>query len=649
MDDNVIFVVKMDETAQLSATRPPNLEVNDPQTVNLAFLQKILATEPTNIEIIAVCLKIIANPSVDVVPELFAALHGVYGSLWAILAKLDLNLDTAENVHMPISVEEEYLLPRVMGFNYLLLTIVVCLKDSAPMEFPPALVRGLLALTRSKVLMTRLLSAGLLVVQPQPQHMAIHRTVVPLVLDLIKRNLSDEILFPLLPLEITPIFMLKALVEQNETVVDTIIDNRYFEKVHNSMLLYFHGREARLPPTALTNIACSLSIISLVCRRRRSCCEYVASPPLADLIQTTLDRHLNMAAAWSHYDGSHSLQDRIGIFSLSQTLTSTCCDMLISLSRSSIILRTFVRDLNLAAVLYSLLSIDTSLLPEQLRLSEHNLKVSVLGVVANTIVEFSVEPGSENMCMAIICYAVHCLTDTSQPTGMKEKCLWVLKNSLFSDNTTFKDQVLEKIPCKLLFQLSEDNDMAIKKQVFDIMRNIIAISNDNADLLISSFNACPLQAKYHTFFNYLGVNIRTFEFLSQPSSSTDTQLREASQKVLETMLYLLVHLSACRTEIQELLLSDEIVDTLHDILSRQPQGSTFEWDLKTAVALVITNLINPTEKAQNNDSNDLKLRKRILMAKSFDSLLNDLSQTTDNIDFQERARLAVFRLSIGPS
>lgn len=624
----------------------------------LVRLQKMISSKPKNTEITSLCINIISSPNRDYVPELFQLLHEVFNQLWVHLGKLEMDLDVLEDIQLPLKLEDVYLVPRVMCFNYLLLAIIVCSKDCPPLQFPTTLVKGLLALTKSKIVMTRLLSVGLLITNPQLEYNSLQKVTLPLVLDFIDRHgdLSSEILYPLIPIDISPIFMLKSLVDQNDSIIDTIIDNRYFQKINAAMISNFHGKDSKLPPMNLVNLSCSLSIISLACKRRKSCSEYITSPQLSELIQLTLERHIKMANTWtSRYIGGYEVEERASIYALSQRLTLASCDLLISLSRSGKILRTFIKDLDLAPVLYSILNIDTNSIPDQLKEAEIQLKIITMSVIANTIVEFSLETKTVGSSTDIINFTLDCLTHpvtNTQTLDMKEKCLWVLKNSLFSDNNTFKDHVLNELPYELLFQLSENDELAIKKQVFDIMRNIIAISNDNTDLLIFNFNSSGLQTKYGNFFTFIGTNLQTFEFLSQ-SSNRNYQLRESSQRVLQTVLYLLVHLSGCHREVKSRLLTEtKILDTLHDILNRSLLGSSMEWDFKTAVALIITNLINPNDKSIDGmddlqSDGDLKLRKRMLISKNFDSLLNNLCQSTNDIDFQEKARLAVFRLTIG--
>lgn len=641
----------MGKTQVRRLQEPPSILPSDIMLSRLHGMLKIL---PKNTEIIAVCLAIIDNPSKEYVPELFQLFHNAFAPLWVSLANMEMDLDILDNVQMPIKIENAYLIPKVMSFNYILLSIIACSKDCTSLKFPNALVKGLLALTKSKILITRLLSVGLLIIHPQTEFSSIQKIALPLVLDLINRDISNEILYPLIPIDISPIFMLKSLVDQNDSIIDTIIDNRYFEKINDAMISTFHGNDSKLSPGNLINLSCSLSIISLACKRRKSCNEYITSPQLSELIQLSLGRHIKMASTWNiQYQGNHSLDERFRIYGLSQRITKACCELLISLTRSGKILRTFVKDLNLSSILHTILQIDSTAIPnDQLKASEIQLKIIVLSVLANTIVEFSLEPKSVDDSLDIIHYSINCLSTNTQNLDMKEKCLWILKNSLFSDNNTFKDHVLNELPYALLFQLSDDDELSIKKQVFDIMRNIIAISNDNTDLLISNFNSSGLQTKYGNFFAFVGTNLQTFEFLSQ-SSNRNYQLRESSQRVLQTLLYLLVHLSGCHREVKSRLLTEnKILDTLHDILNRSLLCSSMEWDFKTAVALIITNLINPNDKGldsmddQQSDG-DLKLRKRMLISKNFDSLLNNLCQSTNDIDFQEKARLAVFRLTIG--
>lgn len=612
----------------------------------LLKLHILTTRRPKRTEIINISLEIIQNPHEGYVPELFKLLLTSFYPLWKEMSYIDLyDLADESNEHLgfelPLELENTFLTPKVMCFNYLLLSLIHCLKlDYAELKFPPRLIKGLTLLTKSRFIMTRLLCVGILI-QQCGHYPKLVNIILLTNLDLIKRNdsLPNEILYPLIPIEVHPISILEKL--SNDEVISKIIDFKYFEIIYSKMISIFANNH--LTKNQIIEISCSLKILSDACKFNPTCGEVIVSPLVKDLIELTLKRHLKMLNSWSIT--SKSQDDKAKIFQLSQILTISTCELIISLSRSGKILKTFIKDLSFIEFFNDILCFDLNLLPNDIQKEEIQLRVGILGSMANTIVEFSTniptgeESFKETPIFNIIQYCIRSIDSPLVSTEIKIKSLWILKNCLFSDNLNFKNIILKMIPVDKLFDMIDNNDnLLIKKQIWDIFRNILSISiNENIQLMIENFNSNQsLKVKFGDFFKFLSFNLKNFNHLSKATSSP---LTNSYKEILNTLLYMIVHLSGCNNnDIKlHLITQNGLLDSLKDILN----SSATSWDFKISICLIIINLIN------SGNNGDVKSIKKILNDESFIDLLTNLSHITNNLDFQEKARLAIFRLSIG--
>ncbi|ODV83405.1 hypothetical protein CANARDRAFT_30029 [[Candida] arabinofermentans NRRL YB-2248] len=477
--------------------------------------------------------------------------------------------------------------------------------------------------------------------------------------------------------KMAPIYLLSQIAEDNAHVSEYLVEISFFEKIAGIITSSYSHEQKFLDEKSLYKISDSLLILSCIGGLKENYRELVIKYDVAPIITDSLGRHIEIHKELS--STTPNANEEL-ILKLSNRITLSSCYLLRSLSRSASLLRTYLVELNLVDLLIEILKIPETSIKDcspELQHDEVLLKSVALGIISNLVMEFSAvaqDLASDDLSKILREFIYY-----SQYDILRLNALLVIRNSLFGDFYSFRENFEKAVTIEKIFDLCYDPNNLIKEQCFNIFRNLSVSSSNYANHLVSYFPNSPAAKKYGdaTFLDFL---------LKHVSQSTSTEVTLAIN-------YIIVHLAASNVENRSLIMcNDALLRQLLKLLEPTPaiesrattaleindenEEEEDQWKIKLSVVWIIINL-TWKEETSNSDSEaedgsedhsldyeameidevdnssassqytkylSSKYRAHKLIDIGFYDAIKLLNSICTISDFKERARTAIFHL-----
>ncbi|CCE62302.1 hypothetical protein TPHA_0C01460 [Tetrapisispora phaffii CBS 4417] len=264
-----------------------------------------------------------------------------------------------------------------------------------------------------------------------------------------------------------------------------------------------------------------------------------------------------------------------------------CLELLKSISRSTITVRTNLKRNELAILLLKLvqnshiLIKSCSFVGRNMLIDELNIMIATLGIIANLVVEF---------CSLQTCIMKNGILDIvnkilTNPTftennawlevngsqlpinlreNIKENSLWILKNLIYNAKNQAKLRLLNIISTETILNYVNDPSMAVQQQCFELIKNLTCNSRKIINILLNHFKEDEIQTENGSV-NSEG-SIYFFEFLSYKLRQLNVKDQHQS-KIFESILYIIVNISAVHENKKELIINeDDLLQIICEIL-----------------------------------------------------------------------------------
>ncbi|ODQ61868.1 hypothetical protein WICANDRAFT_102727 [Wickerhamomyces anomalus NRRL Y-366-8] len=243
----------------------------------------------------------------------------------------------------------------------------------------------------------------------------------------------------------------------------------------------------------------------------------------------------------------------------SNHLTVSTCYLLRSLSRSVSILRTYLHESNIVENLLNILKVSEDSL---LKLKNKNfviiraeilLKTVILSIISNLILDFS--PLRNELLNKNLVDIVADLLLTTTHNSIRANCLWVFRHTIYNETVMNRDKTIERVGIDNLIQFCNDDDLMIQEQAFNVFRNLLCQSKIHVNKFLNHFLDENKAENY--FFRFL------YDKLSNISVKDSKNVG-----VLESMLFILVHIAASTEVKRELIAKHEfLLEKVKDVLT----------------------------------------------------------------------------------
>ncbi|KAH3666918.1 hypothetical protein OGAPHI_003368 [Ogataea philodendri] len=457
-----------------------------------------------------------------------------------------------------------------------------------------------------------------------------------------------------IPRSMSPLYLLSQIAEEDPSNSDYLVDTNFFATIANIITSNYSPETSFMDEDTLYKISDSLLIMSCIGGLREDYRELIIKFDIAPVILDSISRHANI---YAEMESTTPTPNEIGILRLSNRITLSGCYLLRSLSRSASLLRTYLVDLKLVRKLVDLLHIPDDIIencPEELKMDEIRLKSVVLGIVSNSIVEFSAvkqELASDELSGLLRDFIYDSKYDT-----LRMNSLWVIKNSLFGGNRESKENFQTTVSLDKIFELCGDPNERIQEHSFDILRNLAVGHFNYANQIVSYFpeSSVAKSQGYASFLDFLLAHLN----------------QTRNPDVIVSIVYVVVHLAASNESNRSLIMCNRgLLEKLVSFLEYSENNADDEddWKIRLSVVWAVLNLswreettgsdldtdeTDPVEEMEV-DAYETTNYKRYLSPKNralrlielgFYEAIRTLNNHCTISDFKERARMAIFNL-----
>lgn len=465
--------------------------------------------------------------------------------------------------------------------------------------------------------------------------------LIPPLVDLIDNSLEAT---SVLPHSVTPLHLLSKLCQQDDSFIDHIAGNAIIEKMCDIITSSYPSKD--LSKNILYRVSDSLVILGGISSHTERFRDQIVKFDLSGILIDILNRYVNIINEFSS-NCPENEQCKYSIYRLSNSLTTSACYLIRSLSRSTSLLRTYLADIDLVNVLVSILGIATPEWDTYLEgpgFNDELLKTIVLGIISNVIIEFS--PSRANLVDTDIISVLAAFLAGAQSDGVKSASLSVIRNYLYgNDDIGKKDFLVQKISLNQIFELCYHKSSKIKLQCFNIIRNLTYGSLNYSDKILCEFPKCAAAVDHGDgdFLSFLCNNI------CLETTSGDCELAVAIN-------YIIVHLAASNEANRSLIAAhDRILEKLRDFL----EDPRLNQHIKLSSIWLVINLTWKDDTSRMSDDEDTmdvdqrgysseylssRARAAKLIRMGFYDTIKRLSIENDELDIKERARTAIFQL-----
>jgi len=241
----------------------------------------------------------------------------------------------------------------------------------------------------------------------------------------------------------------------------------------------------------------------------------------------------------------------------SNHLTVSTCYLLRSLSRSVSILRSYLYETNIVDNLLNILKIPensfTKIQNKNLIIikSEILLKTVILSILSNLVLDFS--PLRNDLLNNNLIDIVSELLLTTNHNSIKSNCLWVIRHIIYNETPINRDKSIEKIGIQKILQFCNDEDLNIKQQAFNVLRNLTCSSKLHVNKLLNNF----LDNNKENYF---------FQFIYEKLININIK-DSRNDGLLESIIFIIVHIAAISEIKRELIIKNQLLLTkIGDIL-----------------------------------------------------------------------------------
>ncbi|QPG75096.1 hypothetical protein FOA43_002437 [Brettanomyces nanus] len=306
---------------------------------------------------------------------------------------------------------------------------------------------------------------------------------------------------------------------------------------------------------------------------------------------------------------------------LSNELTLAACYLIRALSRSASMLRTFLVDLDPVNLLVNLAAApvpDVAACDTDLAENEVVLRSVVLGIMANLVVEFSavrekfMEVDLYGLLLRYIGGETNAEDRTARsPRGANSRgatllrisALQVIRNSLYSDDSLFKQKFASGSALNQIFELCEDPSDKVQQQCFNILRNISVTSFTNSAHLYDAYAASAAR-RLTNDDSFLEFLLRHLD----AAHSSDTVI---------AINYILVHFASSTLQSKLLLTQNDallrkLLELLKEPIRKSVSAAAEEklWKVKLSIVWIVTNLTWREETSVSDSEEDVAVTAR---------------------------------------
>ncbi|KAG0675187.1 glucose-induced degradation complex subunit vid28 [Pichia californica] len=591
--------------------------------------------------------------------EIIRIIKKKYSKLWGmILSENNYKIQNFQHGYQSISLNSIINYYSVSLSQYLFLYAhIISIKDEDNKEIqegilklPKILLLGITVLSSSHNFEISWAATSVLIEYTKVHDVTSHTInhLESTVLNLISKEISNKIFFYNIiskyniPLKHIPLSLLVKLLNNSPTLSDSLNDQNYITLIESIIDKDYNNESKEMTSVEAYKFSMCLTIMSFLSSTQDSARLSVSKGiNINKLIKNSLTWHNKILKAFSDLEFTAT---HLNVLEVSNRLTYASCLVLRSLSRSASFLRTYFTEIGLIDTLMEIISFDTNILAntalmnENIFSYENSLHILVLGVLSNLVIEFSYSKDKINVDELL-----KILSKIFENPKCEDKIiasLSIIRNALFGANHIFKDKFKDIIGLSKIFELCNNTNKYIKIQSFNVLRNLLAYSNKECDIVYNNFNVF-----FHDDF---------VDFLSK-------QLENSSCSILDVSIcYCLVHFSASNVNnkisiLKNKLLLNNLLKVLMKPLNKENEENF--WEAKTAVAWIIINLTfkDGNSNIQNltrfSDNEAIELfnisnRSNLLINMRFQETLKDLAEDCPSQDFTERAGKAIFQIMV---
>ncbi|VEU24137.1 DEKNAAC105377 [Brettanomyces naardenensis] len=467
------------------------------------------------------------------------------------------------------------------------------------------------------------------------------------------------------PLHASPMRVLAEVAQDYPPARVALVGVKFADRAAAAVTEGFTPYKKFLSTAAVHRVSDALLVLSCVCSVEDAHRDMVAQYDLQEPLCRPLERHASLCKGLAAKDQLSTRELRA--LRLSSELTLSTCYLMRAMSRSASMLRTFLIDLDPVELLVNLSCapiVNITGIDDDLAEREVVLRSVVLGIMANLVVEFSAvrerffQIDLYNLLRRYIEPKGESSSVSASSTLLRVSALQVIRNSLYSDDSVFKQQFTSGSALDLIFELCEDPSDKVQQQCFNILRNISVTSLAHSARLYDSYAISSARSKTgdKDFLEFLR---RHLESAQNPETTT-------------AINYILVHFASSTLQSKLLLTQNEsLLKKLLELLKEPiPEGASEDeddkyWKVKLSIVWIVTNLTwreetsaSDTEDsdAESNEEGAMDIdqssadytktrnRARKLIDLGFYDEIKTLSSNCRIADFKERARTAIFQL-----